>query len=180
MIRVIRWIYKHSTNISKIQEYNSAEFLNTSVSMRDVMREKFMNFYACFLMIPTYVATLWMYQILSLFLFLTSHFKPFIHRLITLIHKWDEFVINFLSYREIFSLLSFPFVFDILYHTICWYSWYSFYVLVVYEKLNGSSLFASSQNLFDDLENFSQSFTSTFSFFLKFTNDFLSNSFYLQ
>lgn len=77
MIRVLCWIHKHRRAYQNI-----FPLLFFSAFTKVEGKEKFMNFYACFLMIPTYVATLSTYQMLSLFP-LTSHFKTFIHRLIT-------------------------------------------------------------------------------------------------
>lgn len=88
-------------------------------------------------MISTYVATLLIYQIPSLFPF-TSHCKTFIHRLITFIYKWDEFLIKFLFFSPSFSedrKMFFPSLPDLLMY------FYVFSFLWLWE-ITGSFLYA--------------------------------------
>lgn len=77
--------------ILSLYQFYYGKFINIEKAYQNIFlfptwEKKIYEFYVCFLMIPTYVATLWMYQMPSLFP-LTSHFKTFIHRLITFPRK---------------------------------------------------------------------------------------------
>lgn len=112
MIRVLCWIHKHRRAYQNI-------FPAVFLCFPHPSWRKFMNFYACFLMLLTYVATLSMYQMLSLFP-LTSHFKTFIHRLITFTSqvRWIWNISTLFSFRDRKGK-KFP----QFYMPICWWFW---------------------------------------------------------